>query len=50
MDPKLELASTHFIGLTRLADGLEPYVQIAQEQRQTAGMQVRREPHPIVEM
>ena len=40
----------HFIDLTRAADGLEPYERIAQEQAHAEGIQVRWEPHPVVDM
>ncbi len=40
----------HFIDLTRPADGLEPYEPIAQQQAQAEGVEVRWEPHPIVDM
>ena len=40
----------HFIDLTRTADGLEPYERVAREQARAEGMEVRWEPHPIVDM
>ena len=40
----------HFIDLTRRADGLAPYVRIAQEQAEAAGVMVWWEPHPIRDM
>ena len=38
----------HFIDLTRPADGLEPYTQVAQEQGGPRAWRVRWEHHPIV--
>ena len=40
----------HFIDLTRRADGLAPYVRIAQEQAHAEGIEVRWEHHPVVDM
>ena len=40
----------HFVDLTRPADGLEPYAQVALEQGRAEGVEVRWEHHPVVDM